>query len=74
MIDRDALLMGARTLSLISALEKSESFEKTLASSFGRDFWAGLSLRGPSWVSDWPSPIERASALSREQTRLEAEN
>lgn len=73
LIDRDAVLMGAKSLSLLSALEKADRQRQTIEPNLFGWLFSGWSLLGSSWFYQWPSLIERSSELARSATKLEAE-
>ncbi|TVQ80939.1 MAG: hypothetical protein EA369_01210 [Bradymonadales bacterium] len=68
-IDRDCLFLGAKTLALVSALEKLAEYRKAKSIPLFESSLTGWSPIGPSWVGDWESIPWRMKELSRLETK-----
>lgn len=63
-VDRDAALLEGGFTAFITALEKVMHFKIAQKTGTLSSLLEGLSLLGPSWLSDWPSVPERTQAVT----------
>lgn len=69
--DRDAILLGAKSMELCSAIEKADRYlRESRKAEASISILNGLGLTGHSPLRAWPTPEQRAQHLSRHQSRL----
>lgn len=69
-VDRDVGLLGANSLALTRALEKTWAHRAQFTPSAFAQIFTGLSFLGPSLLAEWPDHQERLKSMIRYLEKL----